>query len=46
MVLKEASDILEGEGCFASLANRISGYRGGYTPAERKAVSYTHLKAL
>ena len=38
VVLKEASDILEGEGCFASLANRISGYRGGYTPAERKEI--------
>lgn len=38
VVLKESSDILEGEGCFASLADRISGYRGGYTPAERKEI--------
>lgn len=39
VVLKEARDKLETE-CFfgASLADKISGYRGGYTPIERKEI--------
>lgn len=46
VILKEARDRLETENCFAqiksgkriSAADRISGYRGGYTPRERKEI--------
>ncbi|MFL0249825.1 DEAD/DEAH box helicase [Clostridium neuense] len=39
VVLKEARDKLETESFFgASLADKISGYRGGYTPIERKKI--------
>lgn len=39
VILKEARDKLETESCFGpSQADRISGYRGGYTPAERKEI--------
>lgn len=39
VVLKEASDILEAEGGQgAGRGDKISGYRGGYTPAERKEI--------
>ncbi|MBK1812817.1 DEAD/DEAH box helicase [Clostridium sp. YIM B02505] len=39
VVLKESRDKLETENFFgASLADKISGYRGGYTPLERKEI--------
>jgi DEAD/DEAH box helicase domain-containing protein len=39
VILKEARDKLETESFFgASLADKISGYRGGYTPLERKEI--------
>jgi DEAD/DEAH box helicase domain-containing protein len=39
IVLKESRDKLESESFFgASLADKISGYRGGYTPIERKEI--------
>jgi DEAD/DEAH box helicase domain-containing protein len=39
VVLREARDKLDTEGFMGhSYANKISGYRGGYTPAERKAI--------
>lgn len=39
VVLKESRDKLESESFFgASLADKISGYRGGYTPLERKEI--------
>lgn len=39
VILKEASDKLEAESFFgASLIDKISGYRGGYTPIERKEI--------
>lgn len=39
VVLKESRDKLETESFFgASLADKISGYRGGYTPLERKEI--------
>ena len=39
VVLKESRDKLEAESFFgASLADKISGYRGGYTPLERKEI--------
>ena len=39
VVLKEARDKLETENFFgASLKDKISGYRGGYTPLERKEI--------
>ncbi|GFZ30819.1 putative ATP-dependent helicase YprA [Clostridium zeae] len=39
VVLKESRDKLEVENFFgASLADKISGYRGGYTPLERKEI--------
>lgn len=39
VILKEARDMLEGEGIpGAGLTERISGYRGGYTPRERKEI--------
>lgn len=41
VILKEARDRLEGEHMFgASLADQISGYRGGYTPNERKEIEH------
>lgn len=41
VVLKETRDRLDGESVFgASMADRISGYRGGYTPNERKEIEY------
>lgn len=39
VILKESSDKLESESYFGtSLADKISGYRGGYTPLERKEI--------
>lgn len=39
IVLKESRDKLEAESFFgASLIDKISGYRGGYTPLERKEI--------
>ena len=39
VVLKESRDKLEAESFFgASLTDKISGYRGGYTPLERKEI--------
>jgi DEAD/DEAH box helicase domain-containing protein len=39
VILKEASDKLEAESFFGtSLTDKISGYRGGYTPIERKEI--------
>lgn len=39
VVLKESRDILEAESFFGtSLMDKISGYRGGYTPLERKEI--------
>ncbi|KZL90393.1 DEAD/DEAH box helicase [Clostridium magnum] len=39
VVLKESRDKLESESFFgASLKDKISGYRGGYTPLERKEI--------
>lgn len=39
VVLKESRDKLESESFFgASLTDKISGYRGGYTPLERKEI--------
>jgi DEAD/DEAH box helicase domain-containing protein len=39
VVLKESRDKLETESFFgASLADKVSGYRGGYTPLERKEI--------
>ena len=39
VILKEARDKLEAESFFgASLTDKISGYRGGYTPLERKEI--------
>lgn len=39
VILKEASDKLEAESFFgSSLTDKISGYRGGYTPIERKEI--------
>lgn len=39
VILKEASDKLESESYFGtSQADKISGYRGGYTPMERKEI--------
>jgi DEAD/DEAH box helicase domain-containing protein len=39
VILKESTDKLETESFFgASLADKISGYRGGYTPLERKEI--------
>lgn len=41
VILKEARDRLEGESAFtASQADKISGYRGGYTPSERKEIEH------
>ncbi|WP_163191638.1 DEAD/DEAH box helicase [Clostridium thermarum] len=39
VILKESTDKLEAESFFgASLLDKISGYRGGYTPIERKEI--------
>lgn len=39
VILKEARDKLEAESIFGVvLANKISGYRGGYTPSERRDI--------
>lgn len=39
VILKEASDKLEAESFFGTaLTDKISGYRGGYTPLERKEI--------
>ena len=39
VILKESTDKLEAESFFgASLVDKISGYRGGYTPIERKEI--------
>lgn len=39
VILKEARDMLDGEGISGTgAADRISGYRGGYTPKERKEI--------
>jgi len=39
IVLKETRDKLESESFFgATLADKVSGYRGGYTPLERKEI--------
>ena len=39
IVLKESRDKLATESCFGpSLTDKISGYRGGYTPLERKEI--------
>lgn len=39
VILKESSDKLEAESFFgAALTDKISGYRGGYTPIERKDI--------
>jgi DEAD/DEAH box helicase domain-containing protein len=39
VILKESTDKLEAESFFgASLTDKISGYRGGYTPLERKEI--------
>lgn len=39
VILKESSDKLEAESFFGtSLSDKISGYRGGYTPLERKEI--------
>jgi DEAD/DEAH box helicase domain-containing protein len=39
VILKESTDKLEADSFFgASLAEKISGYRGGYTPIERKEI--------
>ncbi|WP_320992517.1 DEAD/DEAH box helicase [Hungatella sp.] len=41
VILKEARDRLEAESpASASQADKISGYRGGYTPAERKEIEH------
>ena len=41
VILKEARDRLEAEcPASASQADKISGYRGGYTPAERKEIEH------
>lgn len=38
IVTKECRDTLSGHGAGVSLASRISGYRGGYTPEERRRI--------
>lgn len=45
VILKETRDHLEGAGFLGSVgADRISGYRGGYTPHERKSIEQRMLK--
>ena len=41
VILKEARDKLDGAGFLAKAdASRIAGYRGGYTPAERRGIEH------
>ncbi|MFT4104719.1 MAG: DEAD/DEAH box helicase [Lacrimispora sp.] len=47
IVLKESRDKLESEGIFnASMTDKISGYRGGYTPNERKEIEHKMVSGV